>query len=171
MRHRIVPTSLICGICDALPAGERCPARCARNFVLGAWSSSFKHSRDAGMICHDDWIDVMHAQITKLCSRPECRVLVAVGEVSPDMYLGFIAAEPSERVVYYCFTKELYRRRGIASALFGAIGIDPRSRFAYPASTRALNDPSTNLRAKIPLAVRDPAVARYPRDQRHRSYT
>lgn len=163
---RIAPTKLSCSACVSLPVGARCPARCERNFVLGGWSASFKHSREAGLIVASDWDDVMHVQLAKICARPECRVLVAHGQVA-DSFLGFIAGEPSEAVVYYCFVKEAYRRRGIARALFEALGVDPAKPFLYPALTRALADPA--LRNKIPLARRDPAVGRYPKQLRHRS--
>lgn len=165
MKLRIAPTTLSCATCALLPPGERCPDRCDRNFVLGGWSSSLKHSRDAGMITSDDWVDVMHLQIAKICARPETRVLVAHGEV-PGIFTGFIAGEPDERIVYYCFVKETYRGNGIARRLFEALGVDPRGRFAYPCMTRA----SKSAGSKIPLAIHDPAVARYPKQDRHRSY-
>lgn len=162
---RIVQTALTCPACQALAPGARCPGRCARNFVLGGWSSSLKHSRDAGMITSDNWVTVMHNEIAIICARPECRVLVAHGVVD-DVYLGFIAGEPEERVVYYCFVKDTYRGNGHARALFEALGVDPKGRFVYPASTRT----SRTLRDKIPLAIHDPAVARYPKQDRHRRY-
>lgn len=169
MTNRIAPSSLACDVCSAQQSGTRCPKRCERNFVLSSWSGSLKHSREAGMITAEDWVSVMHRQIAKICARPECRVLIAYGD-DPSLFLGFIAGEPEERVVYYCFVKELYRRGGLAGALFAELGIDPRGRFAYPCSTRILTDPETNLRMKIPLAIRDPSVARYPKNQRHRSH-
>jgi GNAT superfamily N-acetyltransferase len=172
MKTRITPSSLGCEVCSVLAPAERCPMRCERNFVLSSWSGSLKHSREAGMITADDWVSVMHRQIAKICARPECRVLIAHGEgpVGSGVFLGFIAGEPDERIVYYCFVKELYRRHGIARQLFAELGVDPRGRFAYPCSTRILTDPETNLRTKIPLAIRDPSVARYPKNQRHRSH-
>lgn len=166
MRLRITPTALTCAACAGLAPGARCPERCARNFVLGGWSSSLKHARDAGMITSDDWIGVMHQQIAKICARPEARVFVAADQV----LIGFIAGEPAERIVYYCFVKEAYRRNGVARSLFEALGVDPRARFAYPVMTRILTDHETRLRSKIPLAIHDPAVARYPKSERHRSY-
>lgn len=162
---RIAQTKLACSACVSLPIGARCPARCERNFVLGGWSASFKHSREAGLITAGDWDDVMHVQLAKICARPECRVLVAYGQVD-DSFLGFIAGEPTESVVYYCFVKENYRCNGIARALFAELGVDPRKQFLFPALTRALADPA--LRNKIPLARRDPAVGRYPKQLRHR---
>lgn len=167
MKFRIAPTSLSCAACASLPPGERCPDRCARNFVLSGWSSSSKDSREAGMITAEDWVDVMHVQIAKIVARPECRVLVAHGE--PGVYLGFIAGEPDERIVYFCYVKSLYRRSGIARALFESLGIDPRGRFAYPMNTRFLETEKA-LRPKIPYAVRDRAVFCYPKNLRHRSY-
>jgi hypothetical protein len=161
---RIVATTLTCHACERLPAGTRCPERCMRNFVLSSWSSSLKASRDAGMITTEDWDRVMHEQIAKICARPECKVLVAVGD--ERVFLGFIAGEPTENIVYYCYVKELHRKQGHARALFGALGIVPTSRFAYPCGTRALHE----LRDKVPLARFDPTVARYPKSQRKVHY-
>lgn len=170
MNFRIAPTSLACTACSSLPADARCPERCARNFVLGGWSSSMKHSRDSGMIVATKYPRVMHEQIADICARPECRVLVAVG-TSANVFGGFIAGEPDERIVYYVFVKGHYRRGGLSRRLFVALGIDPTSRFAYPCSTDALEDPAHGrLVRKIPRAVHDPAVARYPKSERHRSY-
>lgn len=166
MKLRITPTTLTCAACTHLAPGARCPERCARNFVLGGWSSSLKHARDAGMITSEDWVSVMHEQIFKICARPEARVLVA----SDLVMMGFIAGEPAERIVHYCFVKEGYRRRGVARRLFEAFGVDPKTRFAFPVMTRILTDHETRLRSKIPLAIHDPAVARYPKSERHRSY-
>lgn len=166
MKCRITPAPLTCDACRRLAPSARCPALCARNFVLGGWSSSLKHSRDAGMITAKNYRDVMHAEIAEICARPECHVLVAVGDAA-DVFLGFIAGEPAEHIVYYCFVKELYRQRGVARSLFEALGVDPRSRFVFPCETRA----SLALSRKIPLAIHDTAVARYPKPDRHRSYT
>lgn len=160
----IALTTLACLACASLPYSARCPERCPRNFVLGGWSSSLHHSRDSGMITTGDYRDVMHEQIAKICARPECRVLVASGD--GGVHLGFIAGEPSERVVYYCFVKDLYRRHGVSRALFAELGVDPRARFAYPCVTRM----AKVLAGKVPFAVHDPAVARYPKQERHRSY-
>jgi hypothetical protein len=171
MKLRIVPTSLACAACASLPADARCPERCPRNFVLTSWSSSLKHSRDAGPICSEDYPSVMNAQIAKWCARPECRVLLGVDlSVDADTFVGFIAGEPLERVVYYVFVKPRYQRRGAARALFTALGIDPIARFAYPCTTKMLDDPKIGLSRKVPNAVRDPFVARFPKSQRDRSY-
>lgn len=174
MKLRIVPSSLVCKACGKLAIGARCPDpdHCARNFVLGAWSSSMHHSRDAGMITAVDYAEIQRTQNAKICARPECKVLVAIDDdIGPNAFVGFIAGEPEERIVYYCFVKELSRRQGIARVLFAALDIDPCSRFAYPASTFILASPEgPRLSTKIPLARRDPAVARYPKQQRHRRY-
>jgi hypothetical protein len=167
MKFHIALTTLACLACAELPFTVRCPERCPRNFVLGAWSSSQRHCRDAGMITSRNYAKVMHAEISAICARPECRVHVATGDPgNGSVYLGFIAGEPTEHVVYYCFVKDIYRRRGVARALFAELGVDPRSRFAYPSQTRT----AKMLQVKFPLAVHDQAVARYPKEERHRRY-
>lgn len=170
MNFRIAPASLICNACSSLPPDARCPERCARNFVFGGWSSSMKHSRDSGMIVASNYPRVMKEQIASICARPETHVLLAIGTAA-NVFGGFIVGEPEERVVYYVFVKGTYRRGGLARQLFAALGIDPTTRFAYPCSTDALDDPAHGrLVRKIPRAIRDTAVARYPKSERHRSY-
>ncbi len=165
MKFRIVPTTLACPACSALAPDARCPERCARNFVLSNWSSSLRRSPDAGMITSEDWPSVMHTQMAKICARPECRVLVAIGEAAP-VFGGFIAGEPTERVVYFVFVKDHFRRSGLARQLFKSLGIDPGGRFVYPCRTYD----SLDLRDRTPHAVHDRAVGRYAKADRHRSY-
>ena len=169
MTLRIRPAVMHCDTCATLPVTERCPAACDLRFVVSGWSSSFKDSDESGMLTSEDYSDIMHGQIKRITAREECRVLL----IEDHVLLGFIAAEPSERVVYYCFVKDEYRRNGIAGALFKALGIDPKSPFAYPANTMMLTggyDDGPRLVQKIPLARRDPSVARYPKAERRRSY-
>lgn len=158
MKFRIRPAVMTCDVCAALSATEECPASCERRFVLSGWSSSFKGSDEAGMITTDDFPHVMHAQIAKITARPECRVLLALDQT----FLGFIAGEPEARIVYYCYVKSTYRRRGFARRLFAALGVDPAKPFTFPARTFW----TFQLRSKIPMATRDVNVARYPREQR-----
>lgn len=162
MTLRIRPAVMHCDTCATLPVTERCPAACDLRFVVSGWSSSFKDSDESGMLTSEDYSDIMHGQIKRITAREECRVLL----IEDHVLLGFIAAEPSERVVYYCYVKSTYRQHGHARRLFAAVGIDPTGVFAFPART-----PMTyTLKSKIPLAIRDRRVARYPKAERKRTY-
>jgi hypothetical protein len=147
-----------------------------RPFIVSTWSSSFRDQDSAGMIAMDTWADVMHAQIDRLLVRADVTTLVAYETderkgCGHDLY-GFIAGDAEPRpikidgaihtlpVVFYCYTKQAYRRRfHIQRGLWRALGIDPEKPFAYACDTRAV----TELAHKIPLARYTPKVARYPK--------
>lgn len=114
-------------------------------------------TRDIPFIAMADWAAVMRPVITKALNRCEC--IVATGSVLS----GFIAFERPDYVLYV-YVPQPFRRNGIARGLFAAAGIDPESRFAYAARTKA----SWELRSRIPLAVYDPYRCRFPRDDDRR---
>lgn len=135
-----------------------------RAFIVSAWSSSFKTSHSAGLIHTDDWAGVMHPQIEKLLERPGSRAVVAFERTDPNFIYGFIAGDTSDRmpVVHFVYTKENYRREGIARGLFAALGVDPSRPFIYTCRTAVV----TKLTSKIPAARWNPLVARWPKEQR-----
>jgi hypothetical protein len=133
-------------------------------FVVSTWSASYKKSRSAGIIHTDDWPAIMHPQINKILDRDGARCLIAYEHDDPDYFYGWIAGDTSERVpvVYYVYVKAPYRRSGIAGRLFGALGVDPKSRFVYVCSTLA----ALQLSEKIPYALWNPLEVRYPKESR-----
>lgn len=157
----------------AATADERrclCPGRpedspkCS--LVVAMWSSSYKKSHYAGLIWHEDWAAIMHAQIPKLLERKEVRVLIAYEQDDPDFVYGFIAGDTSEAtpVVYYVYVKESYRKHGIARRLFKALGVDPSKYFVYVCKTGI----ASTLAHKIPAARFNNLEARYPKEARRR---
>lgn len=137
-------------------------------FIVSAWSSSYKASYQAGMIGAEDWAKVMHPQIQRVLNLPGARAVIAFENTDPDFTYGFIAVDTSERlpVVFYVYVKEPYRRAGYARGLFAAAGIDPNRRFVYACSTPIV----LRLKAeeKIPRAKFNAEPARYPKEQRTR---
>jgi hypothetical protein len=134
-----------------------------RTFVISTWSSSYKASHFAGLICADDWADVMHAQLGKILNRPSSTVLVAA---APGGFLyGFIAGNLTRRlaVVYYVYVKDPFREDGIGRGLFAALGVDPAQPFLYTCRTSivARLDDRVRGRSKIPLGRFSPAAGRY----------
>lgn len=150
-----------------------------RDFVISSWSASYRTSYSAGIIDMDAWATVMHAQLGRFLDRPNVRTVLAVERRDPTFLYGFITAdttvqvEPLDRgktrewpaLVYYCYVKSAYRETGIARGLFGAIGIDPRSRFLTACKTAA----STRFASKTPLAKWNPLVARFATTPRSES--
>lgn len=137
-----------------------------RAFIVSAWSSSFKASNSAGIIASEDWAGIMHGQLEKLLERRGVRAVVAYERTDPGFLYGFIVGDVSAGVpvVFYTYTKEPYRRTGIARRLFAALGVDPREPFLYACRTPAV----TRMTDKIPRARWEPNVARYPKQQENR---
>jgi GNAT superfamily N-acetyltransferase len=138
-----------------------------RAFIIPTWSASYKKSRYAGLITSEDWADVMHRQLGKILDRAGARAIVAYDRQDPDYFYGWIAGDTSEPtpVVYYVYTKEPYRRAGIARGLFAALGVDPTRYFVYVCSP--VND-SQELIRKLPSARFNTLEVRYPKEQRRR---
>lgn len=134
-----------------------------RQFIVSAWSSSFKASHSAGMIYTDDWPEVMHKQIKRVLDRPDTRVMLAYENTEPDFFYGFIAGDTSAPVpsVWYCYVKAPYRNMGYARGLFAALGVDPSKPFTYACKTAIVS----KLSPKIPLAKWNPLAVRFPKEQ------
>jgi hypothetical protein len=136
-----------------------------RRFIVAAWSSSYKTSHRAGMIHTDDWAGIMRTQIERVLDRPDARAVVAYEKADPAFVYGFIAGDTSDAipVIFYCYTKEAYRRTGIARGLFAALGVDPGHRFVYCCETGIV---ASKLRTKIPNARFNNNEVRYSKEAR-----
>lgn len=153
---------LDCEACATVPPDEACPESCDRRFVLSSWSRSMKGAHSAGMIWHEDWSTVMHAQIGRLIADPDTRTVIAFENTDPRFTYGFIAGDTSDKlspIVFYVFVKAPYRLAGYARGLFAELGVDPAQRFTYACKTGVI----TKLAYCIPRAKWNPDVARYPR--------
>ncbi len=133
-------------------------------FVVSAWSSSYKHAHQAGMLYTDDYADIMHKQIERILARPDARTIVAYEHKDPTFLYGWIAGDTSEHVpcVFYIYTKEPYRRAGHARRLFEALGVSPSERFIYGVKTAIVS----TLARSIPSARFNPSILRYPKERR-----
>jgi GNAT superfamily N-acetyltransferase len=135
-----------------------------RAFVVSAWSSSLRMTRDVPFIPMSRWADVMRPIVEQLLDRPGPRTFIAHGSV---LY-GFITAEPG--YVYYAYVAQPFRRQGICRALFAAAHIDPAARWGYACRTRAsweiLVLPVLKGGAsRAPLAFYDPYRARFDNER------
>jgi len=125
-----------------------------RAFVLSAWSSSLRSSRDVPLIPMSMWASVMRPVLEHMLDRTTAGTLVAHGEVLQ----GFICVEPN--YVLYLYVAQPFRRLGIARALLAAAGIDPAQRFGYACRTRA-SWQLLQVHRKAPLAAYDPFHVRF----------
>lgn len=163
---------MLCRPADLSPGSDE------RQFVISAWSSSYKGSHFSGLITSEDWPTIMHVQIGKIIDRPATRTLVAAGP--QDFIYGFISGDPAARVpiVHYCYVKDAFRSRDegqgqrsgprIARALFAALGVDPARSFLFTCRTADVaqlegrrDHAEPRLPSKIPGGRFVPAAARY----------
>jgi hypothetical protein len=143
-------------------------------FVLSTWLDSFRTSHSAGLIQMSDFYTVMWPQLQKVCARAGMKTVVAYEETDPEFLYGWLVADPGEQrvperdgsvrwwpaLVVYCFTKQNFRREGVARKLFAHVGIDLSKPFLFGCNTQA----ASRLSHKVPHARFHPLVARFPKE-------
>ena len=145
-------------------------------FVISSWLDASRTSYSSGLIAMDDWYAVMWPQYVKATKRSDMRTVVAYEKSDPSFLYGFMVADPTEQrveerdgsvrwwpaLVLFVFVKQNFRREGIARALFGELGVDPKKPFLFGCNTQQ----ATRLSAKVPGARYHPLVARFPKERR-----
>lgn len=153
-----------------------------RTFVVSSFLASYRTAHAAGLIPMDLWDETMRPIWAAALDRPGVTTHVAAWEDDDDHVAdlaGWVAVErgylvsqkvrrfrrwcrrlvvATEPLVLYVFTKQAYRRSGVARGLFVAAGVDPRLPFLYAAKTAIVGA----LADQIPLARWDPMIVRYP---------
>lgn len=131
-------------------------------------------SYSAGLVPIEDWFTSMRPHFVKLLARPGMQTIVAYEKDDPDFFYGLIAADPTEQrvsmkdggvkwwpaLVLYVLVKQNFRKRGIARALFKAVGVDPEKPFLYAANTQQ----ASRLASKVPQAKFNPLAVRFPKE-------
>lgn len=131
-------------------------------------------SYSAGLVPVDRWFDTMRPFYTALITQPGMRAVVAYEKDDPDFFYGWIAADPTDQriksrdhsvkwwpaLVLYVMVKQNFRKRGVARALFAAVGVDPGKPFLYVANTQQ----ASRLASKVPMARFNPLAIRFPKD-------
>jgi GNAT superfamily N-acetyltransferase len=151
-----------------------------RAFIVDSWVESFRHAHAAGQIPMPHYQDVYRAAANWFLDQPGCEATVAdMG----GMLAGWVAVQHDARLmehvrkrvdgelkwvdelapagcplVLYVYTKDAFRRHGIARGLFAAARIDLTGRFLYAAK----NATSDRLRHLAPMARWEPLAARFP---------
>lgn len=141
-----------------------------RDFIVGSWESSYQDAHTSGMVPMIMWAGVMRPIVEHYLDRPYTRCIVAYNPDDTDPLAdlhGFICGEPDEKppIVLFVYVKEAFRRAGIATKLFAALGIDPNRPFEYLCSTPVM----PHLVRKVPFAKWKPNRARYSREARRQS--
>jgi len=91
------------------------------DFVFSSWLSSWRNSKWAGVIPNHLFADVTRVAVNQLLGRG-AKVLMATNPDDPQQLLGYVCFEPG--VIHYCFTKDVVRGLGVATALLLASGTD-----------------------------------------------
>lgn len=138
-----------------------------REFIIGAWESSYQDAHTSGMIRMESWARVMRPEVQAYLDRSYARTIVAYNPDDPGGVAelhGFISGEPDEKppIVYYAYVIQPLRRSGIARRLFAELGVNPAKPFTYLCSTPIV----PIISDRIPLARWRPNRARYSREAR-----
>ena len=98
-----------------------------RNFVLATWLKSYRQSSCGGVLPYRYYRQVYTALINSVLER--ANVLVATAPDDTNAIFGYLVYLPGcgcpgvdDASVVYAFTKQIYRRMGICTALLTAAG-------------------------------------------------
>lgn len=152
-------------------------------FVLESWLDSYKLAHAAGLVAVEEWNAVMRPQLQRILSRPGCRTYVAYNpaetESGSDLY-GWAAVERGFQVpvrnringlwqtsletsedplIHYVFTKQAYRKLGIAKGLLKAAGVNLGEPFFYSCKTPVVS----RLEQNLAQGKWNPLLARFPK--------
>ena len=154
-----------------------------RDFIAATWSTSFGRPAGVGPVSVATWRTAVWQSVPEILDRRGVCALVAADPTETDRVadlFGFLVWEPAAveldrqayrrsvagalPLVWYCYVKQAYRfdrasehNARIASGLFRAAGIDPRSPFPFVCQTRFVD----RLRdaGKLPAAQWRPELA------------
>lgn len=103
-------------------------------FVIDSWLRSFRTSFASGPLSRERSNDAYRGQIADVMSRPKARTVVAyhpaVGSESLADIYGWACCE-NPQVIHYVFTKQGFRRLGIARLVIAAAGVDLAKPYVY----------------------------------------
>jgi len=125
-------------------------------FIMDSWQKGYRYGSSfgrSGMMNSVFYIG--HRRVIESL-LPESLILVAALEEDPSIIVGYavIGAHDASPILHWCHVKEPFRRRGIASLLFGAANFPPKLKGVV--LSHASDDWYKFLRSKFPDAVYDP---------------
>lgn len=90
-------------------------------FIYGTWLQSYRHDSQIGRSCRKGIFFTEYRQvIDSILADKGTHVLVACHKTIPNVIFGYIVH--SNKSLHYIFTKETFRRLGIATSLAKASG-------------------------------------------------
>lgn len=134
-------------------------------FVADSWLESFRMSHAAGPVPMDLYWPLYREIIARALQRPNMRCLIACNPEDESQIYGYLCHEVSDTgvpVIFYCFTKQVFRRVGVQRALFEAAGIKANERLLYCFKTPMGGKVAQKLRG----ATWDPLYPRFLRPKK-----
>lgn len=99
-------------------------------FVISTWLKSYRYNSPFGKkLKNAIYFKFHHAIAERVLKRQSCRVYIGCSREDPDIILGYIIFELLDtpeafNIVHYIYTKESFRKLGIAARLFNKTNID-----------------------------------------------
>lgn len=86
-----------------------------RNFILSSWIKCYLNTVEANLMDKKDATTFMHDFITK--KLDEGVKVSYIGDDETDEVYSYVVFDPSERVILFAYTKQVYRRNGMFNRL------------------------------------------------------
>lgn len=108
--------------------------------VIRQWLSSWRDSKWAGVVPNNLFRKVYAETIRQLINRG-ARIDVACSSENPDILLGFICSEHTQRdrILHYVFVRSTYRQHGVARLLMNTAGFPKGTPFVYTFRTQDMS--------------------------------
>lgn len=117
------------------------------NFIFNSWLKCYRHSVFAKQMQNEVYFDAQHKLIEALLKR--CTVLIACNDADVSQIYSYGVGEKvdGQLVVHFIYTKEPYRKLGVALTLLEALGHKDGSAYFFTHKTHQ----SERLEKKHPL--------------------
>jgi hypothetical protein len=129
-------------VTDRIPTVYRPLAASDEPLFYSSWIESFRDSHYAGPYPYVVYHQAIRKSIELYRRRPGFRVMVAANRSDPDQVYGWMAYEhiADKQVIYYAYTKELFRKKGVLRGLARAAYVDPVREIFYVCKTAPVGD-------------------------------
>lgn len=95
------------------------------NFLFSTWLLCYKHeSYFAKRIRNRVYFPHHQAIINHIIRRPGVKTLLIHVRGEPNVYLGYLVAEPESQVIHFAFIKREFQRMGLFRKLVQAAGLN-----------------------------------------------
>lgn len=101
--------------------------------IFDSWAASFKKSPWAGCVTNDMWADVSRRTMQDVIDRPGTVIECAVMDL-PDgdrRVMGYVVAEPANKILHWLYVKRDYRGMGVGTALLDRVRTPGKWRYTH----------------------------------------